>query len=174
MATTLSAGPTKVSVSGQLDLVRAAPGNVSDNSGFTYTGPSLTNGTGAGQADRRYIAQHTIAASGTLTLNLSSLLDSFGNAVAFLKVKEVYIELTTGTAASGISIGGGSNPWVGWISSGTATLGPVGNGCVFYLGCRRDAAGWAVVPSTGDSLRLSNLDAGLAAVVNVLIVGTSA
>jgi hypothetical protein len=168
-----TASPSKVSVAGVLTQVRASPGNIDDPSGWTYTGPGYTNGTGAGNVDRKYIAQLTIVASGNTVLNLSSLTDSFGNAVAFLRVKQLYVELATATAAASVLIGGATNPFVNWITVGTTQV-RLRNGMCFFLGACRDATGYVVTPTTGDSLKITNEDAGLSAVVNVEIEGCSA
>jgi hypothetical protein len=174
MATSLAAGPSKVTVTSELDSVRAAPGNIPDNAGWTYTGPIYTNGTGAGNVDRRYLAQATITASGSLTINLSSFLDSFNNSGAFLRVKSIYVELTKNTAAVSILVGGAaSNQFVNWITPATAQV-RVRNGMVFFLGDAQDAVGYVVTPTTGDQLKITNEDAGLAAAVNVWLLGCSA
>jgi hypothetical protein len=168
-----TASPSKVSVAGVLTQVRASPGNIDDPSGWTYTGPSYTSGTGAGNVDRKYIAQLTIVAGGNVVLNLSSLTDSFGNAIAFLRVKQLYIELTTATAAASILIGGATNPFGNWITPSTAQKRQR-NGTAFFDGACRDATGHVVVPTTGDQLKIANEDGALAAVVNVEIEGCSA
>jgi hypothetical protein len=172
--TSLAVGtPNKVQVSSTLTLVRAAPGNLDDPAGWTYTGPAFANGTAAGQVDRRYIAQLTIAASGSTILNLSSLVDSFGNTFAFLRIKEIYVELTKGTAAASVLVGNATNPFVNWISPATATI-QVRNGMTLFLGDCQDATGYVVTASTGDQFKILNQDAGLSAIVNVNLLGCSA
>jgi hypothetical protein len=173
MATTYSAGPNKVQVNTDLELIRAGFSNLVDNVGLVYTGASFSSGTGPGNKDRRYIAQLTIAASGTATVNLSSFADAFGNTVAMLRVKTIYVELTKGTAAASILVGGGSNPFANWLV-GTAPQLRVRNGMAQFLGDANDATGYVVVPSTGDQFKLTNEDAGLAAIVNVMLDGCSA
>jgi hypothetical protein len=173
MATTLTTNPSKVTVQSILTLVRPGVGDLPDNSGWTYTGASYTSGTGAGAVDRRYIAQLTIAAAGNVVLNLSSLVDAFGNTFAFLRLKRIYIELTKATAAVSILIGGATNPLANWITPATAQK-RVRNGMTFFDGDCQDATGYVVVPTTGDQLKITNEDAGLSAVVNVDLAGCSA
>jgi hypothetical protein len=174
MATTFSSTPSKVQVSGSLSSVRAGLPNLDDNTGFNFTGPSYTNGVAVGQCDRRYVAQLSLAASGTTTLNLSSLLDPFGNSIAFLRVKELFVQLLASPAATSILVGAaGSNPWVNWITAGTAAL-RIRSGMCFYLGAALDATGFVVVASTGDQLKIASEDAVNAALVNVWIAGCSA
>jgi hypothetical protein len=173
MATTFTGTPAKVQVGGTLSSIRTGLPNLDDNAGWVYTGPTLTNGTAAGQVDRRYVVQLTIAASGNTVLNLSSLLDPFGGTIPFLRVKEIFFWLTNATAAASILIGGATNPFVNWITAGTAQLRIRNNMC-FYLGACGDAVGYVVTPTTGDQLKLTNEDAGLAATVDGWLTGCSA
>jgi hypothetical protein len=171
MATSLvSAGPSKVVVTSELDRADSGLTTVASIRGFTYNGAQLTTGTGAGKANKRYVNQHTIAAGGSLTLNLSSLSDDFGNAVAFTKVKEIYIELSSSTAAVSILIGNAANPFVNWVGAGAHTI-RVRNGMAFYLGCCADATAYVVTATTADQLKVLNEDGALSAVVNVKITG---
>jgi hypothetical protein len=173
MATTLTAGPDKVQCSSDLQQTRAGLSPIDDNQDFTYGGSTLASGTGAGQADRRYVAQLTVPAGGSTTLNLSSLLDSLGNAIAFLRIKRIYVELTTNTNAASILVGGGTNPFVNWLV-GTGAQVRVRNGMALFLGTCKDSTGYVVTPTTGDSFKITNEDGALAAVVNVGLVGCSA
>jgi hypothetical protein len=174
MATTLSSTASVVKVGCELDLVRAGLGNVPDPVSFTYAGTANANGTAAGQCDRRYVAQLSIVAAGSTTLNLSSLLDPFGSTFAFLRLKQIYVELTKATAAASILIGGGTNAFGAWlIPAGTAQL-RVRNGMCEFLGDCQDATGYVVVPSTGDLLKLTNEDGALAGTVNLELLGCSA
>src|SRR5262245_45626525 len=170
MATTLTSGPTKVSTTAALANQRTGQPDLLDNSTWTYTGPSLTNGTGAGKVSKKYTAQISIAAAGSTTINLTSLLDSFGNSVAFTKVKSIYVELTTATAAASILVGNAANPFVNWITPATGAV-RVRNGMSYFLGDCADGTGYAVVPATGMNLMITNEDAGLAATCNIQIVG---
>jgi hypothetical protein len=173
MATTFSSTPSKVQVSSELDLIRTI-GNLPDPVSFTYTSNSLSNGVAAGQADRRYVTQLSILASSNTVLNLSSLLDPFGGSVAFVRIKEIFVQLLTITAATSILVGGAAtNGFANWLTVATTAL-RVRNGMCFYLGCCPDSTGYPVVATTGDQLKIANEDAVLAATVNVSLVGCSA
>lgn len=54
---------------------------------------ALANGVGANQADRLYYAKPTIGGSATLTLDLTGggLVDPFGDALAFVRIKQIVI-----------------------------------------------------------------------------------
>jgi hypothetical protein len=171
VATTFSSTSSKVQISNTLSSLRTGLASIDDAIALSYSGPAMSNGVAAGQADRRYVAQLSIPASGTVTLNLSSLLDAFGGSISFLRLKELYIALTTLSAAAAILVGGGTNAITSFLSAGTLT---VRNGTVEYLGCCPDAVGYPVVPSTGDKLAFVNSDASLIAYTNVCLVGCSA
>lgn len=173
MATTLTTGPMKVQTTSTLTLTRAGAGNVADQTGFSYSSGNLTSGTGAGKCDLRYIAQVTLAGSGTTTLNLSSLTDTFGGAIAFVRIKSIYVENNNGTTATSILVGGGSNPLINYLV-GTTPQVRVRNGMVFFLGVCQDATGFAVTASTGDKLLITNEDNTNSATVNIELIGNSA
>lgn len=104
MATTVIVGPDTLRIQREIDQVRSA-GNIPDNLGLSYSGPALTNGTAALQADREYcLFGQSIPAAGSLLLNLSALTDSFGNAIAFARLKRWYFDVT---GASAVTVGAG-------------------------------------------------------------------
>lgn len=136
---------------------------------------ALGSGTGAGKADRMWSDRRQIAASGTDDLDLlgTALVDPFGVAVSFTRVKGLFIaadptntnDLVVGAAAS--------NPWVGLLNStGTFRLKPGGSAA--FLAGIGDAVAWATVAATGDLLRIANGAAGSVVNYDIVIIGTSA
>ena len=69
---------------------------------------TYTFGTSAGQANVISSEEFSISASATQTLVLddSSLTDMFGNIADFSNIKGIRIQHTTGSASTGITIGG--------------------------------------------------------------------
>lgn len=153
--------------------------NSSNSYAFGYT-KSLTNGTGANQADLLYVVQSTLSASSSTNVDLAgSATDVFGSTITFARVKAIYFELTTATTATSVAIGGASsNGFANWISS-AGTFGTdqpkvvVRNGGVFLL-VAPDATAYAVTAGTGDILKLTNQDGSNVATYNLAIVGASA
>jgi len=146
-------------------------GNTIQSNSFSYA-KSIASGTGADQANMIYIAQGSIAASGTLTLDLAgSLADVFGATITFTKIKGVYFDLlTTPAAASSVDFGGaGSNTWVGFFGDASDVL-TIRGGSNFSTYCP-DATGYAVTAGTGDQLLLTNNDGANAAHYKLAIVG---
>ncbi|MCX5658581.1 MAG: hypothetical protein NTW19_02530 [Planctomycetota bacterium] len=131
---------------------------------------TLTDGVADGQANQQWHARRTLAASATESLDLSgSLRDAFGDAVAFARVKAILLRNDSATGT--LTLGGGSNAFVGWFGSAgeTITLRPGG----FLLIACADAAGYAVTNASADLLRLHNNDSANPLTYELVLVGTT-
>ncbi|QIG80106.1 hypothetical protein [Stakelama tenebrarum] len=130
----------------------------------------LSEGTGAGQANTEIAKVGTIAASGTLNLDLAGgVEDGFGNTVTFTAVKALRIRADAGNTNNLVVGGAVSNPWTGPFadSSDKIAIPPGG-----MLELRNPgAAGWAVTADTGDILLLANSGAGTGVGYRVEIIG---
>lgn len=144
-----------------------------NSAGFSFA-DSLATGTAADQADRLYVAQVTIAASGTLNLDLAgALTDVFGNSITFARVKAFFLVPAEGNLASEVSVGGHATAAAPlWFSDATDKEKVHKTGVCFHY--RADATAWPVTATTADMLSVINLDATNAATLNVAIVGCSA
>lgn len=170
MTTTLATGADSVSVSWDYEIVLPY-GNAVQANTLKYA-KALTNGTGAGNADKVYLATAvTVAASGTLTVNLASCLDPFGAGFTFGKLKGIYVENSSAGTATSILVGGGSQPVANWLVPSTAQL-RIRNGMAEFLGNCGDNTGYAVTASNYNLL-ITNEDGANAAVVNIRLVGAS-
>lgn len=130
----------------------------------------LTNGTGANNANFAWSDKLTITASNSSTIDLSSLTDRFGNAIAptIIKLFGVKLVSSTDTAAT-ISIGNAaSNQWVSVIE-GTNDLVKIRYGGFAVFGCK-DATGYAV-SGTNKNLKILNNSATQSVIVDVVVVG---
>lgn len=81
--------------------------STSSNAGARSLQALFSTGTGSGQANVVYAAKGTINSSSSVTVDLQSLTDFFGDASSFSKIKALYVELTTETSASSILVGAG-------------------------------------------------------------------
>ncbi len=132
---------------------------------------TLTAGNGTGQINLLYHARHSLAASGTATIDLDSTLSNIlGTLAAFAKVKALAIANTSDSLAdpttAAITVDGD------WITTifGASSLWPLdAGGEINWL----HRVGQAVTATTGDVITLTNLDASNAAQVDVLIAGIS-
>lgn len=173
MASVLSTCTVSASVNFTYSSTVTGLTNATANTNTVSFSTTLTNGTGAaGTANQLYFAQSTIAASGNTTFNVNTgLTDLFGNAIAMARVKFIYINLATTTAASSIAIGNATNPLT--ILSGTTPTATINNGGVFLIG-DPGATGYVVTGASHDTLKLLNNDSSNTATVNTLIVGSTA
>ena len=131
---------------------------------------TLTAGNGTGQINLLYHARHSLAASGTVNIDLDSTLSNIvGTLAAFAKVKMLAIANTSDkldppTAA--ITIAGD------WITTifGASSVWPLdAGGEINWL----HRIGQSITASTGDVITLTNTDGSNAAQVDVLIAGIS-
>lgn len=70
------------------------------------------NGTAVGQASKAIAIEQTVNANGFVSIDLTTQVDRFGDAVAFTKVKAFFLHVTAvgGTGAT-LSINGTFNPY---------------------------------------------------------------
>lgn len=130
----------------------------------------VTNGTGLDQANTVYVDDFSIAASGTMDIDLSgTLIDAHGNTIVMTAVKEILL-ISSATNTNDVIMGnGGVNSFLGPFAAAanTLTLKPGNRLNVSNY----SAAGWAVTAGTGDILRLANSAAGTAVTGTIVIVG---
>lgn len=136
---------------------------------------SLGSGTGAGQADRLWTDRRTIAASGTDDLDLvgTALLDPFGAAVTFTRVKGLFVAADKTNTNNVVLGAAASNAWATLLSAtGTVTLKP--GASVAFVAGEDDAVAWPTTSGTGDILRVANSGAGSGVNYDIVIIGASA
>lgn len=175
MATTLSVSGIKAGFSWDLQKTNNFGSNTSNSGSFSYAS-TLANGTGVDKANAFYATQETIAASGTLNLDLSnsSTFDPLSTAVAFTKIKLIYIEVVADPDAvavgSGITVGGHATAAMStFFGSDTDKIKIKQGGC-FQLSCNT-AAGYAVTATTADIIKIVNDDSAASVIVRIGIVG---
>lgn len=172
MATTLDIAYLKAGLRWDFESVQVY-GNPTIATSFDFS-TSFSNGTGAGKANKIYIAQSNtgIAATADLDIDLATLTDAYGNAIAITKVKIFYFEnLAPLAATSALIHGGTSNPWAGasqMLDGTTPKLRVAGGGC-FQMG-RVDATGY-VSDGTHSTIKITNESATLALPYRLVIVG---
>lgn len=137
----------------------------------------LTDGTTASKADLLYVAQRSVATGANDDIDLAGVLtDAFGSVITNAELVGILVinQAANGTAnTTNLTIGGATNPFVGFLGGTTPTIGPIRPGGAFML-FAGDAAGvGTVVAGTGDNLRIAN-SAGATANYQIAIVGRSA
>ena len=135
----------------------------------------LQTGTGAGQADKIFHDQRTLAASATEDLDLAGVLtDAFGAALTFVKIKALIIHAAAGNT-NNVLVGGvaaGLSSIITPQTTGVVVVRPDATFAVFAgVG---DSTGYAVTATTADLLHVANSAAGTSVTYDVIIIGTSA
>jgi hypothetical protein len=131
---------------------------------------SLTDGTGASQADRIFTDTRTLAASAAESLDLAGSLTNAYGTVTFARIKAVLV-----TAASGNT---NDVQFTRPASNGVPLFMAAGDGIAlapgdFFLWASSTAAGKAVTASTGDLLTLTNSAGSTSVDYTVVIIGAS-
>lgn len=138
---------------------------------------TLASGTGANQADLLFVDERSVAASTNDDIDLAGALsDAFGSTITFAELAAILIinAPRSGSAnTSDLTIGAGSNPFVGFLGGTSPTIGPIKPGGFVFIGSP-DAAGIGTVTAgTGDILRIAN-GSGATANYQIAIIGRSA
>lgn len=135
----------------------------------------LATGTGAGQADKIFSDTRTLAASGTEDLDLAGvLLDAFGTAITFVKIKALIVSAAAGNT-NNVLVGGvaaGLSSIIVPQTTGIVTVRPGATFAVFAG--QADSTGYAVTATTADLLHVANSSSGTPVSYDVIVVGTSA
>lgn len=121
---------------------------------------SFANGTLANQFDQLYCNQRTIASATNDDIDLNGIItDAFGAILTAVELVGVIIlnQQVSGAAnTTNLTIGGGTNPVVGYLGGTTPTVGPIKPGGCFAL-MNPDSTGIATITaSTADILRVAN------------------
>jgi hypothetical protein len=134
---------------------------------------SLSNGTGANQADIAYLAERTVASNTNDDIDLAGVLtDAFGATITAAELVALVVvnEHLDGTAnTTNLTLGGGTN-YVPGFSAAQCPISPGG----FVEMVSPGAAGLATITaSTADILRVAN-SSGAQAKYQILILARSA
>lgn len=183
MSTSLSISGLKASIAGSFnnnDASVPATAPLPSTLGLSLT---LANGAGAGAANQIYCSiGRTLAGGANEVLNLTTIVNPYGTACAFAKIKAMLFFLQpsgASTAATSILIGGhATQPFINWVVTADAITtsqpqirirnSPTG-GMFVLTGC--DATGYAVTATTGDKLTITNEDGVNTATYTVVLIG---
>lgn len=167
------AGSIKVTSSFQ-QTPTTIPGNVTPATNTQSLKADFTSGTTADKVDLKYSRTLTFASATAQTLDLSSLTDDYGGAVAFVKIRSLLIRVKSTTDGATLTVGAAAtNPWAAVLGT-TGTLiiqsATSSNQAVLLL-TAPNTSGYAV---SGSSKSLKLLPSSHAFDVDIEITGTSA
>jgi hypothetical protein len=138
------------------------------NFGPNYT---FTDGSGAGQASKVFTDLRTLAASATedLDLNGTTLLDAFGNAIAFTKIKGIIVVADAANTNDVVVGGAAANGFISPFGAATDKVKVRPGGMLVLVD--PGAAGYAVTAATADLLRIGNGGAGTSVNYQIFLIG---
>lgn len=141
------------------------------------TAINLANGTGPNQADLLFVDERTVAASTNDDIDLNGVLSqAIGGSFTAAEIVAIVIinAPKSGTAnLSSLTIGGGTNPFLGFLSGTTPAIGPIGPGGHLSIGSPGATGLGTVTAATADILRIAN-GAGGPATYQIALIGRTA
>lgn len=146
-------------------------GDVTQNVANTSNFP-LTDGTGANQAKSLFSDTRTLAASGTENLDLAAtLLDAFGAAITFTKIKALIIKASAANTNDVVVGGHATAACFSFFNAATDKLKVKPGGMIALVA--PDVNGYAVTTTTADMLTVTNSAAGTGITYDVIIIGVA-
>lgn len=132
---------------------------------------SLTNGTGANQADMVFADQRVINASTTEDLDVAAggLTTAFGATFTIAELKVLMVCASSGNT-NNVVLGGDANS-VPFLSTAATTISIKPGGCFQFTD--PSAGGVAVTAGTGDIIQVANSGAGTTVTYDIVIIGSS-
>jgi hypothetical protein len=177
MATTLNSAQSKGSLGWDLRKDPAYGSTViKDIDGDAVTRDYAYNGTGTtGVANVQYRAKLAIAGATTATIDLTPLLDDFGNSQACARVWDLFVRCLDATqdatsTTDRVSVGGTGNTFAGHTDTATTKI-YVPAGGFLHLNGGVSGNGFPVTATTGDTLKINNEHATNQAIVLVTLIG---
>lgn len=132
---------------------------------------TMTNGSGANQADVVWSGVRTLAASGSENLDFKGggLVDSFGVAINPAKLRAVIVSASAGNT-NNVVLGGNANS-IPFLSAVTTTVAIQPGGMFVFTA--PGSAGVAVTAATGDIIQVANSGAGTSVTYSIIVLGTA-
>ncbi len=138
---------------------------------------SLSDGVLVDQANILFMDDGTIASGASDAIDLSGVLaNAFGATISAVEIVAIFLinkPAAGGANTTNLTIGGGTNPVVGYLGGTTPTIGPIRPGGFIMLASPDVAGLCAVTAGTGDILTVTN-SAGASATYQIGIVARNA
>jgi hypothetical protein len=167
-------GSVKVNISGS-QTPGTLPGTVTPvNVNQTFNCNFATSGTTADSVDLMHVKTYSFAASTAQTLDLTSLTDVYGGAVAFARVRAIEIKVKSTTDGATLTLSpGASNGWTNFLGTSSTLIlqASTSSNDAGFVVTAPNTTGW-VVDSTHKTLTLT--PSAHAYDVDVQIMGASA
>ena len=135
---------------------------------------AYSDGAGAGQANRIYQDRNTLAASGTIDVDLSgALTDVYGDPVVFARVKALIVTAADANT-NNVVVGGVANAISTILSPQTTATIILRPGAFFMVAAGiADATGYVVTAATADLLHIINSAGGTGVDYELIVIGSA-
>lgn len=131
----------------------------------------FTDGTGADQAKEIFTDTRTLTASATENLDLAGvLLDAFGNALTFSKIKAIIVRADAANVNDVVLGNHATAAFFPMFGAATHTVKVKPGGMVAFVA--PDVNGLAVTATTADMLTVTNSAGGTSVTYTIIIIGT--
>lgn len=141
---------------------------------FSFTKTfTFTDGAGANMVNQVWSDTRTLGASATEDLDLTgtALTNSFGVAVAFARIKGLYIAAAAANTNNVLMEPASANGWIGFLkAAGDQMILRPGAAMCFFA---PDATGYATTAGTGDLLTLTNSAGSTGVTYDIFIIGAT-
>lgn len=133
----------------------------------------FAEGVAANQANRIWSDTRTLTASSTEDLDLAgaALLDPYGVAVVFARLKGIFVRASAANA-NNVIVGGvaaGLSTWLAPQTTGTLVVRPG----AWVMHCDPSATGMAVTATTADLLHVANSAGGTSVTYDIVLIGSA-
>lgn len=146
----------------------------SKNSASRNYAYSLADGAGAGQANRIFHDQRTLAASATEDLDLAGvLIDPLGATLTFARIKGIIVAAATGNTNEVVVGGAAATQFVSPFGSATDKVKVRPGGVLALFAGQADAVGYVTAAGSTDLLRIGNGGAGTAVTYDIILIGAA-
>lgn len=162
----------------RLEATQTGPNDFSDSFAPVVSKVLATlDGTTANKADLIFADQRAVSTGANDDIDLAGVLtDAFGVTLTFVELVGILIinaPITGAANTTDLTIGLGSNPFLGFLGGTTPTIGPIKPGGAFMI-FAGDADGIGTVGAgSSDILRIAN-SSGATANYQIVIIGRSA
>lgn len=137
----------------------------------------LTDGTTANKADLIYVDERSVSTSSNDDIDLAGVLtDAFGATITAAEIVSILIingPISGSANTTNLTIGVGSNPFLGFLGGTTPTIGPIKPGGVFMISAGHADGVGTVGAGSSDILRIAN-SSGATATYQIAILARTA
>lgn len=146
----------------------------SQNSASRNYAVTTADGAGAGQANRIFHDQRTLAASATEDLDLAGvLIDPLGTTLTFARIKAIIVAAAAGNSNDVLVGGAAATQFLSWVGAATHQVRVRPGGVFALLAGQADAVGFVTAAGVSDLLRIGNSGAGTSVTYDIILIGAA-